>query len=50
MAVGRTDREIGEELFISVGTAGTRVGNILNSTNSANLVEATDCAAQLGLE
>jgi DNA-binding CsgD family transcriptional regulator len=30
------EREIGEELFISINTAGNQVRNILNKTDSAN--------------
>ena len=32
---GKTDREIGEELFISIKTVGNHVGNILTKTNAA---------------
>ena len=41
---GKTDREIGEELFISVNTVGNHVRNILNKTDSANRTEAASYA------
>ena len=46
---GKTDREIGEELFISIKTVGNHVGNILNKTDSANRTEAASFANQHGL-
>ena len=46
---GKTDREIGEELFISVKTVGNHVSNILNKTNTANRTEAATYAALHGL-
>ena len=46
---GRTDREIGEELFISVKTVGNHVSNILNKTGTANRTEAATYAARRGL-
>jgi len=49
IAAGKTDREIGEELSISVSTASTHVRNILNKTNVANRTEATAYAARLSL-
>tara|TARA_Y100000310_G_scaffold286138_1_gene310058 strand:- start:2161 stop:2514 length:354 start_codon:yes stop_codon:yes gene_type:complete len=36
VAAGKMEREIGEELFISINTAGDQVRNILNKTDSAN--------------
>ena len=42
---GKTDREIGEELFISVKTVGNHVSNILNKTDTANRTEAATYAA-----
>jgi|TARA_B100001971_G_scaffold104052_1_gene95785 DNA-binding NarL/FixJ family response regulator len=36
VAAGKMEREIGEELFISINTAGNQVRNILNKTDSAN--------------
>ena len=49
VAAGRTDREIGEELFISVNTVGNHVRSILNKTNAANRTEAASYAAMRGL-
>ena len=46
---GKTDREIGGELFISVKTVGNHVSNILNKTHSANRTEAATFANQHGL-
>ena len=46
---GKTDREIGEELFISVNTVGNHVKSILNKTDSANRAEAASYANQRGL-
>ncbi|MEE8464836.1 MAG: LuxR C-terminal-related transcriptional regulator, partial [Dehalococcoidia bacterium] len=46
---GKTDREIGEELFISVRTVGHHVSNILNKTNTANRTEAATYAALNGI-
>ena len=49
VAVGHTDREIAEELFIGVRTVHTHLGNILNKTNSANRTEAASYANRHGL-
>ena len=49
VAAGKTDREIGEELSISVSKASTHVRNILNKTNVVNRTEATAYAARLNL-
>ena len=49
VAAGKTDREIGEELFISVKTVGNHVSNVLNKTGSANRTEAASYANQNGL-
>ena len=46
---GKTDREIGEELFISVKTVGNHVSNILNKTSAANRTEAAVYAARQGI-
>ena len=46
---GMTDREIGEELFISIKTVGHHVGSILNKTATANRTEAATYAALNGL-
>ena len=37
---GKTDREIGEELFISLSAVGNHVSNILNKTSAVNRTEA----------
>ncbi len=49
IAQGRTDREIAEELIISVRTVTTHVGNILNKTGTANRAEAASFATRHGL-
>jgi DNA-binding NarL/FixJ family response regulator len=49
IALGKTDREIGQELFISVGTASTHVRNLLNKTATANRAEAAIFATRNGL-
>ncbi|MFQ6028390.1 MAG: LuxR C-terminal-related transcriptional regulator, partial [Dehalococcoidia bacterium] len=49
VAAGRTDREIGEELFISNRTVTTHVSNILNKANAANRAEAATYASRHGL-
>ena len=48
-ATGMTDREIAEELLISVATVSTHVRNLLNKTNVANRTEAASYAARHGL-
>ncbi|HIN23996.1 MAG TPA: helix-turn-helix transcriptional regulator [Dehalococcoidia bacterium] len=49
IAAGRTNREIAEELIISVRTVTTHVGNILNKTGAANRTEAAIYASQRDL-
>ena len=49
IAAGKTDREIGEELFISIRTVGNHVRNILNKTTTSNRTEAATYAARHGL-
>ena len=49
VAAGRTDREIADELFISIRTASTHLRNILNKTDSANRAEAATYASRHGL-
>lgn len=44
-----TDRQIAEELVISINTVGNHVRNILNKTNTANRTEAASYANQHGL-
>ena len=46
---GKTDREIAEELFISVKTVGNHVSNILNKTRAVNRTEAATYAAFHGI-
>ena len=49
MVAGRTNREIGEGLFISPKTAGVHVGNILAKLGSTGRVEAVTIALREGL-
>lgn len=49
IARGRTNREIGERLFISQKTVGVHVGNILNKLGVSGRVEAAAVAIRLGL-
>lgn len=49
ICAGKTDREIGEELFISVNTVGNHVRSILSKTGAANRAEAANYANQHGL-
>jgi len=49
VAAGKTDREIAEELIISVNTVGNHVRSILNKTSAANRTEAAAYAALRGL-
>ncbi len=49
IATGRTNRQIGEELFISLNTVGHHVSSILNKTAVANRTEAATYAALQGL-
>ena len=49
VATGRTNRQIGEELFISESTAGVHVSRILAKFGVAGRVEAATIAARLGL-
>ncbi len=49
IVTGKTDREIAEELLISVTTVSTHVRNILNKTAVANRTEAASYAAHHGL-
>jgi DNA-binding CsgD family transcriptional regulator len=46
---GRTNREIGERLFISEKTVGVHVGNILAKLGVGGRVEAATVALRLGL-
>ena len=49
IAAGKTDREIADELYISVRTVGYHVGNILNKTTTTNRTEAATYASRIGL-
>jgi ATP/maltotriose-dependent transcriptional regulator MalT len=49
LAQGRTNREIGERLFISQKTVGVHVGNILSKLAVSGRVEAATVAIRLGL-
>jgi DNA-binding CsgD family transcriptional regulator len=49
VAAGKTDRQIAEELIISVRTVTTHVSNILNKTGAVNRTEAATYATRRGL-
>lgn len=49
IALGRTNREIGERLFISQKTVGVHVGNILSKLGVSGRVEAATVAVRLAL-
>jgi DNA-binding CsgD family transcriptional regulator len=49
VAQGRTNREIGERLFISQKTVGVHVGNILSKLEVSGRVEAAAVAIRLGM-
>jgi DNA-binding CsgD family transcriptional regulator len=49
IAQGRTNREIGERLYISQKTVGVHVGNILAKLGASGRVEAAMVAVRLGL-
>jgi ATP/maltotriose-dependent transcriptional regulator MalT len=49
LGAGRTNRQIGRELFISESTAGVHVSHILAKLGVAGRVEAATIAAHLGL-
>jgi DNA-binding CsgD family transcriptional regulator/tetratricopeptide (TPR) repeat protein len=50
ISAGRTDREIADQLIISIRTVTTHVGNILHKTGAANRAEAAAYAVRNGLE
>jgi DNA-binding NarL/FixJ family response regulator len=49
MALGQTNRQIADELFISIKTVGVHVSHILGKLGVANRSEATAVAHRLGL-
>ena len=49
IASGKTNRQIGQELFISPNTVGHHVSNILSKTGTANRAEVAAYAARQGL-
>lgn len=49
VALGFTDHEVAEKLFISPKTASNHVSNILRKTHSANRTEAATYAAKAGM-
>jgi DNA-binding NarL/FixJ family response regulator/tetratricopeptide (TPR) repeat protein len=49
VSVGRTNRQIADELFISESTAGVHVSNILGKLGVASRTEAAGVAVRLGL-
>jgi DNA-binding NarL/FixJ family response regulator len=49
VALGKSNREIAEELFISLNTVGHHVSNILNKTGAANRAGVATYAARHGL-
>ncbi len=49
MALGRTNRQIAEALFISENTAGVHVSNILGKLGVASRTEAAAIAVRAGL-
>lgn len=49
VALGRTNRQIGESLFISGNTAGVHVSNILGKMGASSRAEAAGIAVRLGL-
>ena len=49
ITLGKTNQEIGEELFITARTVANHVTNLLNKTNTANRAEAATYAARQGL-
>ncbi len=49
IAAGKTDREISGDLYVSVRTVTTHVGNIRNKIGAANRTEAAGYAHRHGL-
>ena len=49
IALGKSNQEIAEELFISLRTVANHVTNILNKTSAANRTSAAAYASRQGL-
>jgi DNA-binding CsgD family transcriptional regulator/tetratricopeptide (TPR) repeat protein len=49
LALGRTDRQIGEELFISKKTVSVHVSNILRKLDAGHRIEAAEIGQRAGL-
>ncbi len=49
IAAGKSNREIGGELFVTPNTVARRVSSIFLKIDSSNRVEATSSATQIGL-
>ena len=50
VAIGRSNRDIAAELFISAKTASVHVSNIMSKLGVASRVEAAGIAYRLGLD
>ena len=50
VAAGRTNRQIGDELFVSVKTASVHVSNILRKLGVSSRVDAAAVAQRLGID
>ena len=50
VALGKTDREIAEKLFISFRTVGNHVRSILNKTGAGNRTEAAIYGGRRGFD
>ncbi|MGE5643539.1 MAG: LuxR C-terminal-related transcriptional regulator, partial [Byssovorax cruenta] len=49
MALGRTNREIAQQLVVAPGTVKAHTASIYRKLNAANRIEAVVCARQLGI-
>ncbi len=49
VAIGRSNRQIAEELYITVGTTGTHVSHILDKLDVRSRTEAAAAAHRMGL-
>ncbi len=49
LALGKTDRQIADELFISKKTASVHVSNLLRKLDASNRIEAAEIGQQAGL-